>query len=318
MKHYLFDRQFASSLRVGMRASKHKSCSSLSQKAHASADTISNIDVSKVTKRILAAQRIGPHPKQILEYMIGNLLGDGSLERRNGASRFTISQENTHQEYLWWLHKQYADFGYCSMTKPIQRKRIGKQNKVRWTLRFNTWSYTSLNWLQELFYVPIPQVLIQRVLTKNVPNYITIHTVKFVSKGVSSIKPQIVSLSTSIKYRKVISDSLEYWLTPRVIACWFMDDGSVSGNLSTGSLKFATQGYSIEDVQKLQSMFVRKYKLFPTIHKQKKYPLQGILAFNQKDSSKLAKIIIPFMHPSLLYKLRGVLSSETKRQITKK
>lgn len=234
----------------------------------------------RMSVRIRANQRIGPHPKAIIELMVGNLLGDGSLERRCGATRFVISQENTNQEYLAWLHTQYAEAGYCSPVKPRQQKRIGKGNIVRWTLRCRTWSYTSLNWLHEMFYHP------------------GINRVNFVDRA----NP----LDKTIVYRKRVSDELEYWLTPRAIAVWFMDDGSVSGDLSTGGLKFATNGFSLHDVEKLQAMFLRKYAIVAQIHRTKKHPDQGVLAFGQRASKQLAFLLSPWMHPSMKYKLRAV------------
>ena len=77
-----------------------------------------------------ASTRIGPHPKCILELMTGNLLGDGSLEKQHNATRFVFSQEEKNMEYLYWLHKQFALYGYCSQKKPVQHTRVGKRNTV--------------------------------------------------------------------------------------------------------------------------------------------------------------------------------------------
>jgi hypothetical protein len=117
-----------------------------------------------------ASTRIGPHPKYVLELMIGNLLGDGSLQKRGNATRFVFQQAGKNQEYLYWLHAQYAAYGYCSENIPKQSVRIGKGNIVRRVLRFRTWSYTSLNWLYDDFYkspggILIPWKKFQRRLT---------------------------------------------------------------------------------------------------------------------------------------------------------
>ena len=86
----------------------------------------------KYFQKIPAKFRIGPHPKYILDLLIGNLLGDGSLEYRQNATRFVFSQENTNQEYLHWIHQQYSQSGYCSQKKPHQKIRLGKKNAEKY------------------------------------------------------------------------------------------------------------------------------------------------------------------------------------------
>ncbi len=46
--------------------------------------------------RVRATLRVGPHNKNVLEYIYGSLLGDGFLER--------LLQEYSHKDYLEWLH----------------------------------------------------------------------------------------------------------------------------------------------------------------------------------------------------------------------
>lgn len=215
-----------------------------------------------------ANTRIGPHPKPVLDYMIGNLLGDGSLEHRANATRFVFSQEGRNQEYLHWLHAQYATYGYCSPHMPKQHRRIGKGNTIRWVLRFRTWSYSSLNWLYESFY------------TRPEPCF--------------------------PPHRKRIPKDIDQWLTPRSLAVWFMDDGSVSGNPSTGGLKIATQCFSQEDLWRVQEALQSNFQIGSSLHRAKKE--QWVLAFGQKDAKAFAALIDEWMHPSMRYKLRFVKS----------
>jgi hypothetical protein len=57
-------------------------------------------------KRIHSFQRIGPHNIDILEILIGSLLGDGTMEicnkenLANSTYRFAFSQEKPNGEYL--------------------------------------------------------------------------------------------------------------------------------------------------------------------------------------------------------------------------
>lgn len=48
----------------------------------------------------LSKNRIGPHNKDIISVIIGNLLGDGHGEKRVGSTRFTIHMGSPNVEYL--------------------------------------------------------------------------------------------------------------------------------------------------------------------------------------------------------------------------
>jgi hypothetical protein len=50
--------------------------------------------------RVLCEKRIGPHSFEILEIIIGSLLGDGSMERDRDGARFAFYQEKINGEYL--------------------------------------------------------------------------------------------------------------------------------------------------------------------------------------------------------------------------
>jgi hypothetical protein len=214
-----------------------------------------------------ASTRIGPHPKYVLELMIGNLLGDGSLEKRSKSTRFVFSQAGKNQEYLYWLHAQYAAYGYCSENIPKQSVQIGKGNIVHRRLRFRTWSYTSLNWLYDDFYKSPVGILIPW---------------------------------------KKIPEKIDKWLTPVCLAVWFMDDGSAGS--PSGGLKIATHCFAQADLIRVQKALQTKYHLSSSLYLNKKNSSQYVLAFGQKDATTFAKVISPWIHPSMRYKLRFVRS----------
>jgi len=58
-----------------------------------------------------------------------------------------------HVKYLLLLHNQLATAGYCNPTVPTIGKRLGKKGKVRKIMRFATWTYTSFDWIYDLWYV---------------------------------------------------------------------------------------------------------------------------------------------------------------------
>lgn len=227
-----------------------------------------------------ASTRIGPHPKCILELMTGNLLGDGSLEKRHNATRFVFSQEEKNMEYLYWLHKQFAIYGYCSQKKPVQHTRVGKRNTVcRTIIRFRTWSYSSFHWYYDAFYPPV------------------VHK----SKLPYTIRCKLPYFP--LKRQKKIPEMLHEWLTPQSLAVWFMDDGSTCGN--SGGLKIATHCFTKNDLQRVQHILNTQFNLSSKLHSDKH---QYVLAFGQKGAAKFASLILPWLHPSMKYKIRFVKS----------
>ena len=105
-----------------------------------------NLVYNKKTRSI---KRIGPHNKDILEYIEGSLLGDGYLEKHGNGSRLCLQKEASNKAYLIWSHKFLAERGYCNPILPLIKSRIGNKGKIRYVLRIKTWTYTSLNEIQK-------------------------------------------------------------------------------------------------------------------------------------------------------------------------
>lgn len=109
--------------------------------------------VSKINK-IRANLRIGAQNKDILSIFFGSLLGDAQADFRlkvNGT-RITFYQGGSHVSYLIWLHKFISELGHCNTKLPKITTRLGKKGVVRKIIIFNTWTYSSFNWIHELFY----------------------------------------------------------------------------------------------------------------------------------------------------------------------
>lgn len=104
---------------------------------------------------IRGLKRIGPHDKVVYSVIFGSLLGDAHAERINGGvgTRISFQQENIHVSYLLWLHNLLASRGYCNINIPRMSTRLGHKGVVRKYLRFHTWTYTSFNFIHDLWYV---------------------------------------------------------------------------------------------------------------------------------------------------------------------
>jgi ubiquinol-cytochrome c reductase cytochrome b subunit len=100
---------------------------------------ISNIDTTKLS-RIKGLFRIGPHNKDILCIIYGSLLGDGHAEKKSlgVGTRISFFQEASHVEYIFYLHDLLSKSGYCNISKPEIKTRIGVGGKLRKIVRFST------------------------------------------------------------------------------------------------------------------------------------------------------------------------------------
>ncbi len=98
--------------------------------------------------------RIGPHNFDVLSVLIGSLFGDTQLEKRKNSAgtRIIFKQSNHNIEYLMWFHKFFAFREYCNQDKPKLLRKIIKNNKVLYRYRVSSYTFTSLNWLHEMFY----------------------------------------------------------------------------------------------------------------------------------------------------------------------
>ena len=110
-------------------------------------------DSEKVV-RIKGIYRIGPHNKNILSILFGSLLGDAHGEKRikGQGTRFSFFQEDSHVEYIYFLHKLISDCGYCNPKIPTVSYRLGVKGKLRKIVKFSTWTYTSFNWIYYIWY----------------------------------------------------------------------------------------------------------------------------------------------------------------------
>lgn len=100
-----------------------------------------------LAKRVRAMARVGAHNKDILSIIYGSLLGDSHAECRTlgHGTRFSFVQEATHKEYLLWLHNLISNLGYCSSNIPKIQTRLGTNGRLRYIVRFHTFTYSSFN-----------------------------------------------------------------------------------------------------------------------------------------------------------------------------
>ena len=100
--------------------------------------------------------------------------------------------------------------------------------------------------------------------------------------------------------KKIVPSNIIKLLTPRGLAYWIMDDGS----LQNKGLHLNTYGFKLEDVKllkiTLENLFLPNFLIKCTIHNHKK----GYRIYIWEESmNKLRDHISPYMHKDMLYKI---------------
>ena len=102
-------------------------------------------------------QRIGPHKKEIIDTIVGSLLGDGWGEKRCESTRFHFHYTSRSVEYLGFLQALLYRNGYCSLETAKKTRQIGKSGKIYYSIKLRTFSFNSWNWLYDSFYSDLKQ-----------------------------------------------------------------------------------------------------------------------------------------------------------------
>jgi ubiquinol-cytochrome c reductase cytochrome b subunit len=101
---------------------------------------------------------------------------------------------------------------------------------------------------------------------------------------------------------KIVPTVIADYLSPIALAIWIMDDGCKASS----GLKIATNSFSLQEVEFLCKLLDDKYQLEAKPHSAG-VPNQYVIYINKKSIDKLAKLVKPYIHPSITYKLKNYL-----------
>lgn len=161
--------------------------------------------------KLKGEHRIGPHNQDIISIIIGSILGDAYAERREfllkntkikvlGNTRIIFHQSDKNIEYLMWLWKKFSESGYTSKKKPKITKIVGKKNVIYYSLKFHTWTFSSFNWIHDLFYVKG-----KKSIPNNIEYYLTpLALAIWIMDDGSKDKNGILLHTNAFKYEEVI------------------------------------------------------------------------------------------------------------------
>lgn len=97
---------------------------------------------------------------------------------------------------------------------------------------------------------------------------------------------------------KIIPNDIFNLLDPISLAHLIMGDGSRQGN----GLKLCTNSFTLQDTRRLMNVLVKRYGLICSIHKTC-IKNQYVIYISAKSRNTLKNIVLPYMVPSMLYKL---------------
>lgn len=122
------------------------------------------------SNRLKSLNRIGPHDLDVISLIVGSLLSNSYLEKREDGLgiRIIFIMCSNNVEYLMWFHSFLAKKGYCSNKKPKLSKLIGKGNKVFFIYSFKSYSFSSFIWLFDMFYKDNI-----KIIPRNLDKYLT-------------------------------------------------------------------------------------------------------------------------------------------------
>jgi hypothetical protein len=111
---------------------------------------------------------------------------------------------------------------------------------------------------------------------------------------------------------KIIPNNIYELLTPVALAHMIMGDGTARKY----GLEICTNSYSIEDVVRLMNVLMIRYRLECTIRLKKRQnnKIEYMIYISQGSMPLLLNIVSPFMHSSMLYKLKSSLSKPSNRK----
>ena len=221
------------------------------------------------TQNLFSKERVGPHNQDVISVLVGNLLGDGHAEKRKNSTRFQMRIMSRNAEYVFWLHKFFASKGYSSPKKPVVKKQIGKKNSIYFSIKWKTFSFSSLNFLYDSFYSTNKDTIKNNQNIKNVPT-------------------NIYSL-----------------LTQQALAIWIMDDGGKSGS----GLKISTESFCYSDNLLLQKTLKTKFSIEPSIQRVSVHKNKYSLYFRKNQIFSLYSIVKPYILPCMRYKFNVEKSS---------
>ena len=104
--------------------------------------------------------------------------------------------------------------------------------------------------------------------------------------------------------QKRVAENIHELLTPRVLAYWFMDDGSYTSKKNR-TYRFNTQSFPFGDQQTLIEALKMNFDIDATIQKNHSYTSNYTLYIRSKSTERFVYLIRPYINPCFSYKIQN-------------
>lgn len=238
--------------------------------------TMDNITNSVVTEKTVL-------PPFLEKVLIGLMLGDGNLSRSSitSNSRFEMSFGQKYKDYADSIGNLFIDYlPESSNSIPIKTVELTVKGKIYTNYRFKTASLSVFNKYHSLFY-KIKEPYSQ----DNIENSIN----KFSEK--EKVPRQ------SVRFIKIIPKNILELLDPIVLAYLIMSDG----NFYKNRIRIYTNSYNKEEVEMLSNALNIRFGIYTAVLHDRKD--QWIITIGSKQLDYLRKLISPYFHSSMLYRI---------------
>jgi len=198
------------------------------------------------------------------DLIIGSLLGDGNMQTYSNGNTWRYRALHQSKHFDYIFYKYDTLKDLCG-TPPKESSTFDlRSNKWYYRYSFNTLTNPSLRFFANMFYT---------------------------------------FDNETQRWVKMIPRKIELFLTPRALAYFYMDDGSLKWKNHSTSTRLCTDNFTYEDVKRLQKVLLCKYAIHTTLSKSKKGHRIGISGENVTIFYDLIK---PHMHSSMLYKIPNI------------
>lgn len=203
-------------------------------------------------------------PLEIEKVIFGGLLGDFNLQSQTNGNtwRLRLMASNKHIEYIKHLQELFEPWIGSPKKAIYEYHKVHKSNYVKWYI--NTLVIKDFKKFGDLYYILVPREGLKYPIHKKI-----------------------------IPSKEVLMERL----TPRAIAYWLMDDGSFSDN----TVKFCTNGFTVDEVNLLREVLLEKYNIDTTLRiVNGKEP---IIYVRTNSFPKLKLLVYDYVIPWFKYKL---------------
>lgn len=200
------------------------------------------------------------------DLIIGTLLGDGSLRTETNGRSWCYRAVHKKEHLSYLTHKFELLKDFCSMSPQTTLYWDDRTQKHYERCYFNTNVNTVFRFYGNLFY-------------------------KY-------------DLLTG-RFVKQVPVKIEKFLTPRAIAYWYMDDGSLKWLGKSNAMRLCTENFTLVDVNRLRKVLYVRYSIETQLVKKelKNFICGYRIAINEKNSEIFRNLIKEYLVPVMCYKV---------------